>query len=32
MNLLDTASLVVTPNGYKASKLYSIIPSDGTAR
>lgn len=30
MNLLDTASLVVTPNGYKASKLYSIIPSDGT--
>jgi hypothetical protein len=30
MNLLDTASLVVTPNGYKASKLYSIIPSNGT--
>ena len=30
MNLLDTASLVVTPNGYKASKLYSIIPSDGS--
>jgi hypothetical protein len=30
MNLLDTASLVVTPNGFKASKLYSIIPSDGT--
>jgi hypothetical protein len=30
MNLLDTASLVVTPNGYKASKLYSIIPTDGT--
>lgn len=30
MNLLDTASLVVTPNGYKASKLYSIVPSDGT--
>lgn len=30
MNLLDSASLVVTPNGYKASKLYSIIPSDGS--
>lgn len=30
MNLLDTASLVVTPNGYKASKLYSIVPTDGT--
>jgi hypothetical protein len=30
MNLLDTASLVVTPNGYKASKLYSIVPSDGS--
>ena len=30
MNLLDTASLVVTPNGYKTSKLYSIVPTDGT--
>jgi hypothetical protein len=30
MALLDTASLIVTPNGYKASKLYSIVPSDGT--
>jgi hypothetical protein len=30
MNLLDTASLVVTPNGYKAGKLYSIIPEDGS--
>jgi hypothetical protein len=30
MNLIDSASLVVTPNGYKASKLYSIIPSDGS--
>ena len=30
MSLLDSASLVVTPNGYKASKLYSIVPSDGT--
>jgi hypothetical protein len=30
MNLIDSASLVVTPNGYKTSKLYSIVPSDGT--
>lgn len=30
MSLLDTASLIVTPNGYKASKLYSIVPSDET--
>jgi hypothetical protein len=30
MSLLDTASLIVTPNGYKTSKLYSIVPSDGT--
>ena len=30
MNLLDSASIVVTPNGYKASKLYSIVPTDGT--
>jgi hypothetical protein len=30
MNLIDSASLVVTPNGYKASKLYSIVPTDGT--
>ena len=30
MALLDTASLIVTPNGYKASKLYSIVPSDGS--
>jgi hypothetical protein len=29
MSLLDTASLVVTPNGTKASKLYSVVPSDG---
>ena len=29
MSLLDTASLIVTPNGYKASKLYSIVPSNG---
>jgi hypothetical protein len=30
MNLLDTASLVVTPNAYKTSKLYSIVPTTGT--
>ncbi|CAB5223991.1 hypothetical protein UFOVP387_23 [uncultured Caudovirales phage] len=30
MSLLDKASLVVTPNAYKASKLYSVVPSDGT--
>jgi hypothetical protein len=30
MNLLDSASLVVTPNGYKVSKLYSIVPTSGT--
>jgi hypothetical protein len=29
MSLLDKASLIVTPNGYKASKLYSIVPSNG---
>ena len=26
-NLYDSASLIVTPNGVKASKLYSIVPS-----
>ena len=30
MNLIDSASLVVTPNAYKTSKLYSIVPTDGT--
>jgi len=30
MSLLDKASLIVTPNAVKASKLYSIIPSDGS--
>lgn len=30
MSLLDTASLVITPNGTKTSKLYSIVPSDGS--
>ncbi len=29
-NLFDAASLVITPNGVKTSKLYSIKPSDGT--
>lgn len=30
MNLIDSASFVVTPNAYKTSKLYSIVPTDGT--
>jgi hypothetical protein len=30
MSLLDTASLVLTPNAYKEGKLYSVIPSDGS--
>jgi hypothetical protein len=30
MSLLDTASLIVTPNAYAESKLYSVIPSDGS--
>jgi hypothetical protein len=29
MSLLDDASLLVTPNAEKATKLYSIIPSNG---
>jgi hypothetical protein len=29
MSLLTDASLLVTPNAYKATKLYSIIPSNG---
>jgi hypothetical protein len=29
MSLLDKASLILTPNAYKASKLYSIVPSNG---
>jgi hypothetical protein len=29
MSLLDKASLIVTPNAYKASKLYSVVPSTG---
>jgi hypothetical protein len=27
--LLDTASLIVTPNGAKSGKLYSVVPSSG---
>jgi len=30
MSLLTTASLIVTPNAYKTSKLYSVVPSDGS--
>lgn len=30
MSLLDNASLLLTPNAVKASKLYSVIPSDGS--
>ena len=30
MSLLETASLIVTPNGYKEGKLYSVVPSDGS--
>lgn len=30
MSLFESASLVVTPNGTKASKLYSIKPTDGS--
>lgn len=29
MSLLTQASLILTPNAYKANKLYSIIPSSG---
>ena len=29
MSFFDDASLVLTPNGYKASKLYSIKPTSG---
>lgn len=29
MSLFDSASLIVTPNAYKAGKLYSLKPSDG---
>lgn len=30
MGLLGSSSLFITPNGVKASKLYSVIPSDGS--
>ena len=30
MSLLDQATLVVTPNGFKASKQYSVIPNSGS--
>jgi len=30
MSLFDSASIVVTPNAYKASKLYAIKPIDGS--
>ena len=30
MSLLSEASLIVTPNGVKEGKLYSVIPSDGS--
>ena len=30
MSLLTQASLVLTPNAYKANKMYSIIPSSGS--
>ena len=30
MSLFDSASLVVTPNGVKAGKLYSVKPTDGS--
>jgi hypothetical protein len=29
MSLLDSASLIVTPNGFTAGKLYSIVPATG---
>ena len=31
MSLLDDVSIVVTPNGYKAGVLFSVIPSSGAA-
>jgi hypothetical protein len=29
MSLLESASLILTPNAYKANKLYSIVPTSG---
>ena len=31
MSLLSDVSIAVTPNGYKAEKLYAVIPSSGAA-
>jgi len=31
MSLYDDASIILTPNAYKASKLYSLKPTNGTA-
>ena len=31
MSLLNDVSIAVTPNGYKAEKLYAVIPSSGAA-
>ena len=31
MSLYDDASIILTPNAYKAGKLYSLKPTDGTA-
>ena len=30
MSVLDEASLVLIPSGYKSGKLYSVVPSDGS--
>ena len=30
MSLYNDASLIVTPNGYKEGKLFSIVPTDGS--
>lgn len=30
LSLYEKASLILTPNAYKASKLYSLIPTNGT--
>jgi hypothetical protein len=29
MSLFESASLILTPNGYKSGKLYSIVPTSG---
>ena len=29
-SILDSTSLIVTPNGYKETKLYSVVPSDAS--